>query len=179
MARPAELLWQHTPGDACWQSSSRSQWRSGFTSMQLGIAQERGAMLILGLALLQFLLIAAPSSWRPCSPMNTGSDGTAIYGRSERVRLLQRGAIPCAPSVLASARYRVAASRAALPAAVLIHGVACNRALWRPMIAHLRAAGFAPVRTLDSEPLFPDIDHITAGSSAKLLRLQRCSPARG
>jgi len=55
----------------------------GFTSMQLGIGQERGATAdTRALALLQFLLIACSSSWRPCSPMNTGSDGTAIYGRS-------------------------------------------------------------------------------------------------
>jgi len=59
---------------------------------------------------------------------------------------------------------------------LLIHGVACNRAIWRPMIAHLRAAGFAPVRTLDLEPLFPDIDSYTAGVERELLRLQRCSP---
>lgn len=59
---------------------------------------------------------------------------------------------------------------------LLIHGVACNRAIWRPMIAHLRAAGFAPVRALDLEPLFPDIDSYAAGVERELLRLQRCSP---
>ena len=58
---------------------------------------------------------------------------------------------------------------------LLIHGIACNRAVWRPMIAHLRTAGFAPVRALDLEPLFPDIDSYTAGVERELLALQRCS----
>ena len=59
---------------------------------------------------------------------------------------------------------------------LLIHGIACNRAIWRPMIARLRAAGFAPIRTLDLEPLFQDIDSYTAGVERELLALQRCSP---
>ncbi len=58
---------------------------------------------------------------------------------------------------------------------LLIHGIACNRAIWRPLIARLRAAGFAPVRTLDLEPLFPDIDSYTAEVERELLALQRCS----
>jgi len=40
-------------------------------------------LLILGaLALLQFLLIACSFILAPVLAMNTGSDGTAIYGRS-------------------------------------------------------------------------------------------------
>lgn len=59
---------------------------------------------------------------------------------------------------------------------LLIHGIACNRAIWRPMVARLRAAGFAPVRMVDLEPLFTDIDSYTAGVERELLTLQRCSP---
>lgn len=61
---------------------------------------------------------------------------------------------------------------------LLIHGIACNRAVWRPMIARLRAAGFAPVRALDLEPLFPDIDSYTAAIERELRALQHCSSGR-
>ena len=49
------------------------------------------------------------------------------------------------------------AERKARPV-LLLHGVACNRAIWRPLLERLRAAGFGPVRAIDLEPLFCDLD---------------------
>ena len=44
------------------------------------------------------------------------------------------------------------------PQVVLVHGIACNRAVWRPLIAALHAAGIARVHAVNLEPLFADID---------------------
>lgn len=46
-----------------------------------------------------------------------------------------------------------------LPAqVVLVHGIACNRAVWRPLLAALHGAGIERVHAVDLEPLFADID---------------------
>ena len=44
------------------------------------------------------------------------------------------------------------------PQVVLVHGIACNRAVWRPLLAALRAAGIERVHAVNLEPLFADID---------------------
>lgn len=41
---------------------------------------------------------------------------------------------------------------------LLVHGFACNRAVWRPLLARLRAAGVGPVRALSLEPLLASIE---------------------
>lgn len=41
---------------------------------------------------------------------------------------------------------------------LLIHGVLCNAAVWRTVVRRLEEAGFGPVRTLDLEPLWADIE---------------------
>lgn len=35
---------------------------------------------------------------------------------------------------------------------LLVHGLGCNRGVWRPLLARLPAAGFAPVRAINLEP---------------------------
>lgn len=62
---------------------------------------------------------------------------------------------------------------------LLIHGLACNRAVWRALIGALRGAGFAPIRAINLEPLFADIDQHAAGVERELLALQQqCAGAR-
>ncbi|HUI59619.1 MAG TPA: alpha/beta fold hydrolase [Steroidobacteraceae bacterium] len=41
---------------------------------------------------------------------------------------------------------------------LLIHGILCNRAVWRPLERRLRAAGYGPIVAVDLEPLFADLD---------------------
>lgn len=54
---------------------------------------------------------------------------------------------------------RAAGRRSALPAqVVLVHGIACNRAIWRPLLVALRAADIERVDAVNLEPLFADID---------------------
>ena len=54
---------------------------------------------------------------------------------------------------------RVAGRPSAPPAQViLVHGIACNRAIWRPLLAALRAAGIERVDAVNLEPPFADID---------------------
>jgi triacylglycerol lipase len=71
---------------------------------------------------------------------------------------------------------REAAGRAAHRSPVLlIHGIVCNRAVWRPLLGRLAAQGFAPVRAVSLEPLFADIDTHTASVVQVLRELQRSS----
>jgi pimeloyl-ACP methyl ester carboxylesterase len=71
------------------------------------------------------------------------------------------------------------AGRAAAASPVLlIHGIVCNRAVWRPLLARLAARGFAPVRALNLEPLFADIDTHAASVVQALRELQRASDGR-
>ena len=62
---------------------------------------------------------------------------------------------------------------------LLIHGILCNGAVWRRWLEPLRAAGFAPVRAIDLEPLFGDIDAYAAQVAHELREMQRqCGGAR-
>ncbi len=68
------------------------------------------------------------------------------------------------------------AGRAAAASPVLlIHGIVCNRAVWRPLLERLAARGFAPVRAVNLEPLFADIDTHAASVVRELRELQRAS----
>ncbi len=58
---------------------------------------------------------------------------------------------------------------------LLIHGIVCNRAIWRPLLERLAARGFAPVRAVNLEPLFADIDAHAASVVRELRELQRSS----
>ena len=58
---------------------------------------------------------------------------------------------------------------------LLIHGTVCNGGIWRPLVARLAARGFAPVRIIDLEPLFADIDSYTVRVVHELRELQRTS----
>lgn len=62
---------------------------------------------------------------------------------------------------------------------LLIHGVFCNSAIWRPWIPLLRSAGFGPVRALDLEPLFGDVESYAEQAAQALRNLQgECGGAR-
>ncbi len=62
---------------------------------------------------------------------------------------------------------------------LLVHGILCNRAIWRPLAARLQAAGFAPIHAIDLEPLFADIDSQARSLVPEVLALhQRSGGAR-
>lgn len=45
---------------------------------------------------------------------------------------------------------------------LLVHGFACSRAVWRPLLARLRAAGVGPVRAVSLEPLLAGVETYAA-----------------
>lgn len=71
----------------------------------------------------------------------------------------------------------IAAPRAGRPAqpVLLLHGILCNRAVWRPLLRRLRAAGLGPVHAISLEPLLVDIESHTAKVEREVLTLQRDS----
>jgi pimeloyl-ACP methyl ester carboxylesterase len=58
---------------------------------------------------------------------------------------------------------------------LLIHGVLCNRSIWRGLCRQLAAAGFGPVRALNLEPLVADIEFHATTVNAELSAMQRQS----
>ncbi len=78
-----------------------------------------------------------------------------------------------------SHEYRCPPQRASLahPArpVLLVHGILCNRAVWRPLAARLHAAGFAPIHAINLEPLFADIDLQARSLVPELLALHQTS----
>lgn len=57
---------------------------------------------------------------------------------------------------------------------LLVHGFFCNRGLWNPWLARLRAAG-VPCVALDLEPAFGSIDAYAAAVEQGVARLERCT----
>lgn len=56
---------------------------------------------------------------------------------------------------------------------LLIHGILCNGNIWRPWLRQLQTAGFGPVRALNLEPLFADIEIHAVRVAQELRALQR------
>jgi len=54
---------------------------------------------------------------------------------------------------------------------LLIHGFACNHSVWREWLGRLEADGFGPVRVIDLEPPFADIEHHAAHVERELRAL--------
>lgn len=62
---------------------------------------------------------------------------------------------------------------------LLIHGILCNRGIWRTWFRPLDSAGFGPVRAVDLEPLLGDLDAHARTVAQTLEELQReCAGAR-
>lgn len=58
---------------------------------------------------------------------------------------------------------------------LLVHGFGCSRAVWRPLLGRLRAAGIGPVRAVSLEPLLAGMETY----AAKLLAELEALAARG
>ena len=56
---------------------------------------------------------------------------------------------------------------------LLIHGIVCSRAVWRPLANALRGQEFGPIRAVNLEPLLGNIDS-HAKSVATVIRQLRC-----
>ena len=68
---------------------------------------------------------------------------------------------PCREAVDSAAAASLSPQRPVL----LVHGFGCSGAVWRPLLAKLRAAGVGPVRAVSLEPLFTGME----AHAAKLL----------
>jgi len=58
---------------------------------------------------------------------------------------------------------------------LLIHGFVCNHSVWGKWLARLEADGFGPVRVIDLEPPFAEIEHHAAHVERELRALFRDS----
>jgi pimeloyl-ACP methyl ester carboxylesterase len=58
---------------------------------------------------------------------------------------------------------------------LLIHGIVCNKSVWRRWLQRLQTAGFGPLRVLDLEPPFADIEFHAARVERELRALSQDS----
>ncbi len=56
---------------------------------------------------------------------------------------------------------------------LLIHGLVCNRAVWRPLEGELRAHGFGPIRAVNLEPLLTDLETLAIQVVSEVRRLRQ------
>ena len=126
-----------------------------------------GALLALSFLIAAF---SAPSS--------------SCVGGLDRLRALLNEGVHFNLAVLAMALSgdQLPAAAAALDAAaaqrpprplLLIHGIVCNRSIWRRWLQRLHAEGFAPIRAVNLEPLFADIELHASRVEQELHALQR------
>lgn len=87
---------------------------------------------------------------------------------------------PVMLTMIAEPCRRVRDDPAAVPTApatpvLLIHGILCNRAVWRPLIERLKERGFAPIRAISLEPLLAGLDVHAATVAGELRALRQRS----
>jgi hypothetical protein len=137
------------------------------------------AWVLLELCAFALLLAAAPLAlalWKApgaARPIHAGRLARAICGDAlafeaalARMALEPWRAPPDSPAVTAPTPARPV---------LLIHGFACSRAVWRPLLARLRAAGVGPTRAVSLEPLRAGIEtHV-----AQVLRVLEALAADG
>ncbi|HUN25745.1 MAG TPA: alpha/beta fold hydrolase [Steroidobacteraceae bacterium] len=154
-------------------------------------AAARGAALgVVAIAALVCLL-ALQIAWVIGSfALGRGSARIPAGAPVRRARLAQACAreclaFPLAAFAMAIEPYRRAAAVPPVRAgacsrpALLVHGFACNAAIWRPLVSRLRRAGYGPVRTATLSPVCADLDsHATTLARTLLTMAAECSGER-
>ena len=146
-------------------------------AIALAAASALRAPAIAALALLELGSVALLLAVLPLVLGRSRAPGAASPGRwnhllralcgdafALEVELARMAAEPCrAPP------GRAAIANASRPRPVLlVHGFACSGAVWRPLLARLRAAGVGPARAVSLEPPFADIEAYAAEVLAQL-----------
>lgn len=131
----------------------------------LAATSSRSAPAIAAWTLVELCGVALLLSVAPLALGLAKSPGLATRGRlSHLLRALGSDALALEVELgrMALEPWRAAPESAAAPGqrrpVLLIHGFACSGAVWRPLLARLRAAGVGPVRAVSLEPLLSGIE---------------------
>jgi pimeloyl-ACP methyl ester carboxylesterase len=135
------------------------------------------ALAVLGALPLTFVTLSFAMG-RACAPVGraaapTGCAALAVLGEAVdfSLAIARMSADPREWQALAALPPAGSARRPVL----LIHGILCNRGVWRPLQPRLRAAGYGPVRTVNLEPLCASIElHARRLAPALLALRQEC-----
>ncbi|HEX8755974.1 MAG TPA: alpha/beta fold hydrolase [Steroidobacteraceae bacterium] len=126
------------------------------------------AALVIGeLCCVAFLLAAAPLALGQamaapgCTPRGRGTRMLEALWRDAWALDLALGRMALEPC-RAPVKSPQATARSPAHPVMLVHGFACSRAVWRPLLARLGAADVGPVRAVSLEPLFAGIDAYAA-----------------
>lgn len=142
---------------------------SGSAIAVLAAAELCGVALLLAVIPLALALTCSAASGRaPRARMDhllraLFSDALAFEIAMGRMALepCRAGPDPAVTTTLSSARP-----------VLLVHGFACSRAVWRPLLARLRAEGVGPLRAVSLEPMLADMETYAAKLLAELEVLQ-------
>lgn len=124
------------------------------------------AMVIVELACVAFLSAVAPLALGRSMAPGTGRGGH--IGHLLRALCTDAVALELLLARLAVEPWRAPPDSAVGPGplvprpVLLVHGFSCSRAVWRPLLPRLRAAGIGPVRAVSLEPLFAGIETYAA-----------------
>ncbi len=151
----------------------------------LAAAFSLSASLALGIALLLSLVTPGAAVTLSFLIAALSTPGRARRGGLDCLHALLNEAIHFNQAVLAmalsgeplpgggDAAFAAAAAERPPRPLLLIHGILCNRSVWRPWLRRLRAAGFAPIRAVNLEPLCADIELHALRVAQELHALQR------
>lgn len=148
---------------------------TGALSLSTGVALGSALALSLfapgALVTLSFLIAACSAPVSGAADYVRALLSEAVYFNLAVVSMALRGdQLPAA----AAATDAAGAQRAPRPL-LLIHGIVCNRSIWRPWLERLHAEGFAPIRAVNLEPLFADIEIHARRVEQEVQALQRDS----
>jgi len=148
------------------------------SALALGIA----LALLLGLPLIAVaasFVVARVGSARGRDPLSAGCALRTVLGETLQ---FSRAVLQMSAARHARPHARPPpADRPGLPPCpvMLIHGIVCNRGVWRALEQRLRAEALVPIGTVDLEPLLDDIDRQAQRLEPAVLALQQqCHGAR-
>ncbi|HTW37524.1 MAG TPA: alpha/beta fold hydrolase [Steroidobacteraceae bacterium] len=134
------------------------------------------------LALLPVILVLSPwilagialALWYPYGEPANGRGAAALRGLcSMEPAHLTRAALSMSLDLPGERTSRTSQSRTARGPVLLIHGLLCNGALWRPLRKRLNRSGWGPVRAVNLEPLMADLESHAKSIERELLALKR------
>ncbi len=145
-------------------------WRSGHPGWALA-----GALLIFGsyavVLGLEFMLLSRVHGDDPTPPATAAMLWRAWWGE-----VLAAPTVFCWRQPFASQAHadHLPAQASGRRGVLLVHGFVCNRGVWNPWLARLRAQD-TPVVAVNLEPVFGSIDDCIAGIETAVCRLERCT----
>ena len=110
------------------------------------------------------LVLARPSRGGPGRRAVSLLRALCIEAAIMEIDVMRMAVEPCRAPLDSGGAWDAASPRPVL----LVHGFACNRAVWRPALQRLRAERVGPLRAVSLEPVFAGLDTVAAAVLSEL-----------